>query len=275
MDPVRLDVNASRVPSGDHVAPPSLAASVVSCVGFVTVVQDSVPNSGQDVTYAVTGAGLTAFSLDDDANVTLPASRTFGGLVPGTFTVTQGAVAGWSLTGLACSAGSADLVLRRATVTVAAHQHVTCTFTDTFRRPDATVATSTTAAPRGDGVYATSVQASQTATAGVARGATHTFVVRLQNDGGGTEVLTAKGVASGSSGYTVKYKVGTENVTTGVVAGTYQTPPLAPGASVTMKIKVTATTSAAAGSVRNVDVTVRSSTIPTQRDVVRARAVRS
>lgn len=247
-----------------------------AATGTITVTQDSRPDKAQDFAYSVSGAGLFPFSLDDDANGTLPSTITYEGLDAGTYTVTQAAPSRWSLTELSCSDGSSvDLTQRRASIVLGHGEDVTCAFVDVWRRPDASVNTASTGSFKGDGVYATAVTTAQTKTASVARGATRTFYVRLDNDGGGTESLTLRGVASGSSGYTVKYKLGTENITDQVVSGSFQTDPLAPGASVLVKVKVTATTAAAAGSARNVDLTVRSTAIPSQRDVVRVRAVRS
>ena len=70
--------------------------------------------------------------MDDDADATLPNTTTFTGLLPGTFSVTEGVVAGWALTGLDCSAGgSGDTGTRTATINLAAGANVTCTYTNT------------------------------------------------------------------------------------------------------------------------------------------------
>ncbi len=244
--------------------------------GSITIVQDSRPDSAQDFHWAVTGPGVSSFDLDDDPNGALPSSITFDDLESTTYTFTQAAVTGWSLTSLGCDAGgTVNLGQRRVSVALGHGQNVTCTFVDAKRRPDAMVATASGGPWFADNAYATSVTPGQTRTASVARGATRTFYVRLQNDGGATDSLRVKGVTSGSAGYTVKYKLGTENVTSAVVAGTWTTVPLAPGASVVLKVKVTATTAAVAGSARNVDLTVRSVAATTVKDVVRARATRS
>lgn len=244
--------------------------------GSITIVQDSRPDSGQDFHWAVTGPGVSSFDLDDDANGALPSSITFDDLESTTYTFTQAAVTGWSLTTLACDAGgTVSLGQRRVSVALGHGQNVTCTFVDAKRRPDAMVATASGGPWFADNVYATSVTAGQTRSGAVARGATRTFYVRLQNDGGATDSLKVKGVTSGSAGYTVKYKLGTENVTSAVVAGTWTTVPLAPGDFVVLKVKVTATTAAVAGSARNVDLTTRSVAATSVKDVVRARATRS
>lgn len=142
-------------------------------------------------------------------------------------------------------------------------------------RPDALVAVSTTAAFRGEDRYESRVVSGQTAVGGVARRATRTFRVRVGNDGGAPASFTVRGVASGSPGYTVRYLRGGIDISPAVRAGTFAIADLAPGATVTIKVKVTAGPTAATHSARNVDVTVRSTAGPTARDVVRARATRT
>lgn len=79
-----------------------------------------------------TGFGFTfdaaGFTLGQDQ------SQTFGGLAPGTYTVTETGTASWRLTGLDCADATGDTVIsldqRRALITVAAGETVTCTFTN-------------------------------------------------------------------------------------------------------------------------------------------------
>lgn len=142
-------------------------------------------------------------------------------------------------------------------------------------RPDALIATAATGPFKGANVYSATVTSGQTKSQTIARGTTRTFHVKLQNDGPELDELKVKGVASGSAGYTIRYLSGTTDITAAVVAGTYSTGALAPGASVTIKVKITATSSAAVGSARNADVTARSATDPSIKDTVRARVTRS
>ena len=80
----------------------------------------------------------------------------------------------------------------------------------------------------------------QTRTGSAARGNTITFTVSIQNDGpvGGKFKVAATGAAA--SGYQVAYFRGSTNITTAVVAGTYQTASVAPGNvfAITAKAKV-------------------------------------
>lgn len=98
----------------------------------ITVVQDTVPDGPQDVGFTgCQGTGCGPFSLDDDADGTLPRFVTSTGLTPGTYTVTQGAAPGLALTGLVCDTGEVvSLADRRATITLTAGENVTCTFTN-------------------------------------------------------------------------------------------------------------------------------------------------
>src|SRR4029077_12016616 len=73
--------------------------------GSITIIEDTMPNLDQDFAFTTTGTGLSGFSLDDDADGTLSNTQTFTGLLPGAFSVTEGSVADWSLTDLACDTG--------------------------------------------------------------------------------------------------------------------------------------------------------------------------
>src|SRR5207249_160834 len=101
----------------------------------LTIIKDAVPNDAQDFTYSGTGTGVSAFSLDDDADPTLSNTKvfTFNGNQLGAKTVTEDAnPAGWTLTNVACSAGgTATLATRTVSATLAAGDTVTCTYTNT------------------------------------------------------------------------------------------------------------------------------------------------
>ena len=99
--------------------------------GSITIIKDAIPDDAQDFAFTVTGAGLSAFSLDDDADGTLPRLRTFEELDPGAYSVTESDTAGWTLTGIVCSAGgTANLENGIANITLVAGANVTCTFTN-------------------------------------------------------------------------------------------------------------------------------------------------
>ena len=89
-------------------------------------------------------------------------------------------------------------------------------------------------------------------------GRTASLRLSAQNDGDAAEALTVRGQGSTST-LTVAYFAGSTNVTSRVVAGTYRTPVLAPGAEHQLRVSLTPTSRAAFGSQINRSVTVRSS----------------
>ena len=101
----------------------------------VTIVKDAVPNDAQDFEYTTTGAGLSGFSLDDNADATLSNTKVFtvSGADFGSKSITESAQAGWDLTALECSEGDANLGTRTATLSVDPGDAITCTFTNTER----------------------------------------------------------------------------------------------------------------------------------------------
>lgn len=103
----------------------------------ITVVQDTVPDSAQDFAFTgCQGAGCGPFVLDDDADATLPRSLSAGGLAPATYTITQSATVGFELFALSCDTGETiDLANRRTTITLAADEQVTCTFSNRVPPP--------------------------------------------------------------------------------------------------------------------------------------------
>jgi uncharacterized repeat protein (TIGR01451 family) len=108
-------------------------------VATITVVKDAQPDAAQDFAFTTTGGGglPAAFSLDDDADDTLPNSVTFV-VDPGDYTVTEEAVADWQLADLTCTVGdfadddvaSQSVTDATATVHVGLGDSVTCTYTN-------------------------------------------------------------------------------------------------------------------------------------------------
>src|SRR5262249_12896811 len=92
-------------------------------LGSIQVVKDAVPNDRQDFGFTFTAPGppptTTAFSLDDDADPTLPNARLFSGLLPGTYIITENPVTGWDLTGLGVAGASSTVSGGTARVTLA------------------------------------------------------------------------------------------------------------------------------------------------------------
>lgn len=99
----------------------------------IRVIQDTAVESGQDFTYTgCQGAGCASFSLDDDADGTLPGSVTGAPTAPGTYTITQTADARWPLTSIDCTTDEeVDLGNRRVTITLEPTELAACTFINT------------------------------------------------------------------------------------------------------------------------------------------------
>ena len=115
----------------------------------ITVTKDAVPNDPQDFAYTTTGTGggtlfqSGTFLLDDDADATLPATRTFtftGADATGTKTITETLpVTGWTLTNLVCSKGTTTLATGLASIALLPGDAVTCTYTNTQNAATITV----------------------------------------------------------------------------------------------------------------------------------------
>jgi hypothetical protein len=139
--------------AGDNTVSIGLAAGEnVACTftntlnGSLTIVKDAVPNSAVDFAYTASGTGVSDFSLDDDADPTLLNTKTFSNLLAGSRTITETpAVAGWTLTGIACTGATSSTVAitganadpafqagdNAVTVDLATGENVSCTFTNT------------------------------------------------------------------------------------------------------------------------------------------------
>ncbi len=128
------DQSSATCSDGSPVSNVNLSAGEnVTCTftntkrGSLVIVEDSQPDDAQDFTYSSSG-GLSpsVFSLDDDTNGTLSNTRTFANITPGSYSVTQGAnPSGWNLSSATCDDGDSP-----SSITVAAGQTLTCTFTN-------------------------------------------------------------------------------------------------------------------------------------------------
>ena len=118
---------------GDTTVNVTIAAGeTVACTytdtkrGSITIVKNTV---GGDGTFDF--GGDRSFQIVTSSGTGQDAT-TFAAVVPGTYVVTESVPTGWSLTGLTCSNSSVvDRTTATATVSVAAGEQVTCTFTDT------------------------------------------------------------------------------------------------------------------------------------------------
>ena len=181
-------------------------------LGSITIVDDAkglkaAATDPQDFHFTTTG-GLspTTFVLDDDADGTLAANAEYTDLDPGPYTIRQDAVLGWSLTGLVCDTGEVvTLATRTVAIDVAGGEHVTCTFTNARRQPDAHGKRTTDIAHQGNDVYDTSVPGTPKRTINAKRGGIVKFFLRVTNDGGDTDSFKLKGTTNTTGGFTVSY----------------------------------------------------------------------
>ena len=100
--------------------------------GSITIIKNAVPDAAIDFAFTTSGAGLASFSLDDDADGALPNQWTFSDLAAGSYSVTESATAGWTLTSINCSEGGiGSTVTRVANIELTGSENVTCTFVNT------------------------------------------------------------------------------------------------------------------------------------------------
>jgi bacillolysin len=198
-----------------------------------------------------------------------------GGVVPADFTCTD--VGG---SGVASCVGSVDDGEPLDTSTIGDHafnvvasdqsgnrRQVTHAYTVALRRPDGRLRLGATGTLVGNDLYNTT-GVGQTRSGSALRGQTVVFYATVQNDGTEPERLRLRGQAS-TSRFSVQYRSAGVDITSGVVAGTWQTPVLAPGAMRTIKILVTVATTAPRHAAVSRTLTAASASDPTKKDVVK------
>lgn len=156
-----IDCGGEQVDLGAGQATIALAAGEQATCTFrpvaeapsLTIAVQTEPMSGQDVpiTGCEQGSGCAQLLFDDDADPTLPSSMTAANLRPGTYTLTQGEVPGYSLVDLACDTGEQiALGERRAAIDLIPGEHTTCTFTNAAPAPSITIVQDTRPDPGAD-----------------------------------------------------------------------------------------------------------------------------
>jgi len=137
--------SSSSIPAALHDLAGPFPIDLNTC-GKITIIKDTVPDAAQNFHYTTTGGLPTdgaagGFDLDDDSDATLSNTKEFTNVTPGSYTVTEGSVTGYSLTSLLCTAegvgssGSQDAVnLFKANIVVGNLGHVTCTYTNTLQQ---------------------------------------------------------------------------------------------------------------------------------------------
>jgi large repetitive protein len=153
--------------------------------------------------------------------------------------------------------------------------HEVLTVTATYR-PDGQIRLLSDASFVGNNVYNTT-GSGQTRSVTSARGEKRSFVVRVQNDGSGTDGFTFRGCVA-APGFTVRYFVGatgTTEITSAVLAGTYTVTGVAPGGTRAVRLEVTTDASTASGAVQSCLVNVTSTSATTMTDAVLAKVTAS
>ena len=112
---IACDDDESLTPSSGDVAGATATfeldpGETVTCVfvnvmdGSITIIKDADPEDGTDFDFTTTGAGLSDFTLDDDADGTLPNNQSFLSLAPGSdYRVDETPVTGWDLASIDCN----------------------------------------------------------------------------------------------------------------------------------------------------------------------------
>jgi len=249
--------------------------------GSISIVEDSLPDSATDYTYASTASPST-FTLDDDGNGTFPRSVTVPAVPAGTrHVITQGVPPGsppWRLLSITCNTGEVtDVATRTATVTVDAGEDVTCTFANAQFQPDALIAPAAGGPFAGDEVRSPTVVAAQTLVKSVSAAGRQTVMfVRVQNDSGITDDLIVRTAESGQGLFLVSYRRGTEDITAAVLSpGGFVFRGVPPGGERVVVVTFLAQNASAPGSAKNANLSVTSAAAPAATDVVRARAERT
>jgi hypothetical protein len=113
--------------------------TLISNAATITINELVNPTNAQDFSFTLTGLSSPQnFSLDDDADATLPSSRTFH-VPPGSYTLMQTEIAsGWANVGLGCfnngpgGVSSISLDFPHSTVYLSpvTGDDISCTFTD-------------------------------------------------------------------------------------------------------------------------------------------------
>lgn len=112
----------------DYLKPLWPSFEVKENPGSITIIKDAVPNDPRGFNF---NGSLGNFTLDDD-NIGINNTKVFSNKVPGTYTITEPSVSGWTLTNINCVGGSdVNINNQNAVVKLKAGENVTCTFVNT------------------------------------------------------------------------------------------------------------------------------------------------
>jgi hypothetical protein len=234
--------------------------------GRITIVLQTHPEGSQAFSFTGTN-GIAPFTLVDNGS---PSNIETFNVPAGLYVFRVGDVPKWALIKLTCNLHETILKAHRLVqIQLHAGESVTCTFTESRRKPDAKIAPASSGPYSGENIYSSSVLASQTLTQAMTAGETKSFFARFQNDGLDKDYFRVVSTLQGSLKFHVVFLSGTIDITGKVNAGTYRFS-LAPGAQRTIEIRVTADPTLGAADMRNITLTLQSRTAPAAKDLVRA-----
>jgi hypothetical protein len=107
----------------DYIAP--IGVNISNC-GSITVIKVTEPADVDDLFGFTTTGGLTPATFDLGSG----GQQDYTNVFAGTYTVTEDADAPGELVSIVCTGGDTSTAGRTATITLAADEHVTCTFTN-------------------------------------------------------------------------------------------------------------------------------------------------
>lgn len=187
---VALVAAAAAIAAALAVSQPTPAAAATG--GSITVILDTEPSDGTDVRFTgCQGTDCGPFTLDDDSDGTFPDRITASDLAPATYTITQDAVPGWTVTSLSCSPSAGvthDVANRVTTIVLTAGANVTCTYRN--RSPSITITHDATPSHGQDITYT-----------GCLGSGCATFALDDDGDPGLPDRISASGLAVGT--YTI------------------------------------------------------------------------
>ncbi len=260
--------SGSMVTSNVGFAPWLLSSNLDSnCApgGHITIILQAHPEGSQPFSFTGTN-GIAPFTLIDDGS---PSNIKDFDVPAGLYVFRVAALPKWALFTLTCDQHETILKSHRLVqIQLQSDQDVTCTFTESYRIPDAMIALTSGGPYSVDNFYSGAVTPSQTLTQSFATGETKSFFVRFQNDGLDTDTFRVWSQLKGSLKYGVVFMAGNVEITGKVLADTYHFK-LAPGATRTIEIRVTAG-SITASDVRNIVLTLQSKTATAAVDTVKA-----
>lgn len=99
--------------------------------GSLTIVKNANPHSSQSFGFTTSGLGLSSFTLSDDGIAGSSNSKIFNNLLPGTYSVSEGDVAGWDKTNAVCTSSIPGTSQIPSNLNLSSGETIVCTFTNT------------------------------------------------------------------------------------------------------------------------------------------------